>query len=209
MGWRKKIIAIDQRVEVRRPRDKALRRWMTSISSLVTWNNEQCWGGTNGRRRIYGRLLLLSPSDQVMSCGTISLLFSCLHLCPTSPEGSVWAVRWWVLERQEAAHLLPQASWSHLETHNAINQNWMHYMCTSRSTAHDIPLNTLELMLHLSRFYIEFAVAAAWSVWFFSWMRLLLQLLSSTFTPQWPTNANNLLLDKETFYMCSSEKPHG
>lgn len=119
-GWQEKIIAIDQRVEVRGPRDKALCRWMTSISSLVTWNNEQCWSGTNGHRRIYGRVLLLPPSNHIMSCRTVSLLFSCLHLCPTSPEGSVWAVRWWVPERQAAARLLPQASWSHLETQNPI-----------------------------------------------------------------------------------------
>ncbi len=42
----KEIIVIDQREEVRRPQDKLLCCWVTSISSPATWNNERCWGGT-------------------------------------------------------------------------------------------------------------------------------------------------------------------
>lgn len=71
----KEIIAIDQREEVRRPQDKLLCCWMTSISSPVTWNNEWCWGGTNGHMRIYGGLLCLSSPSRVTGCATVSLLF--------------------------------------------------------------------------------------------------------------------------------------
>lgn len=66
--------------EVRRPQDKLLCCWMTSISSPVTWNNERCWGGTNGHMRIYGGLLCLSCSNRVTGCATLSLLF-CVRTC--------------------------------------------------------------------------------------------------------------------------------
>lgn len=64
----KEIIAIDQREEVRRPQDKLLCCWMTSISSRVTWNYEWCWGGTKGRMGIDGGLLSLSGPNRVTVC---------------------------------------------------------------------------------------------------------------------------------------------
>lgn len=72
------IIAIDQREEVRRPQDKLLCWWMTSIFPPVTLNNEHCWGGTNAHLRIYGSLLCLSGANRVTGCATC---FYALRVC--------------------------------------------------------------------------------------------------------------------------------
>lgn len=59
----KEIIAMDQKEEVRRTQDELLCNWMTSISSLVTGNNERCWSGSH--MRIYGGPLRLSSSQSL------------------------------------------------------------------------------------------------------------------------------------------------
>lgn len=107
----KVIIAIDQREEVNRPQDKLLCCWMTSISSLVTWNNEPCWGGANGHMRIYG-----GPGRVLAGLLTI---FSTLCVCTcTHPFQRI-------LSEQQGDELLSVKRWGIL-TLRPVDLIWKH-----------------------------------------------------------------------------------
>lgn len=111
-GTSEEIIAIDQTGEFRRPRDKLLHCGTTSISSLVDLEQHEL---LRWHTRIYDGPLFFPPSA-VLTCCSTSFTTPRSHLCPSFPEDSVWAARWWAPERRGGVLPLPQASWSRLET---------------------------------------------------------------------------------------------